>query len=250
MASTIDIKEMLSSGQTYYGGSVANRAFNVELAIDRVNGALIPPGGTFSFDGTVGAVDLAHGYKVGYGIVGTTDGSVSTVPSVGGGICQVATTLFHAAFWAGMPIVQRSWHLYWIPLYGQAPSGITGLDATVDTDVGLDLKFKNPTDHWLAVKASANGTLVRFELWGTNPGWTINVDDPVVTNVVKADTAMQYEQSDQLAAGTTVLVEHAEDGFDVSIHRQVLKDGKVIDDLVLNSHYRPSANVTLQGTGT
>ena len=57
-----------------------------------------------------------------------------------------------------MPIVQRSWHLYWIPLYGQAPSGITGLDATVDTDVGLDLKFKNTTNNWMAVfVASADG---------------------------------------------------------------------------------------------
>ncbi len=250
MASTISLPDKLSSGATYYGGSVANRAFNVELAIDRVNGALIPPGATFSFDGTVGDVDTAHGFKLGYGIEATSNGSVSTVPSVGGGICQVATTLFHAAFWAGMPIVQRSWHLYWIPLYGQAPSGITGLDATVDTDVGLDLKFKNTTDNWLAVVATADGTTVRFELWGTDPGWTVNVDDPVVTNVVKADTAMQYEQSDQLPSGTTVLVEHAEDGFDVTVHRQVLdKNGTVIDDLSMKSHYVPSANVTLQGTG-
>ncbi len=250
MASSISLPDKLSSGATYYGGSVANRAFNVELAVDRVNGALIPPGATFSFDGTVGDVDTAHGFKLGYGIEATSNGSVSTVPSVGGGICQVATTLFHAAFWAGMPIVQRSWHLYWIPLYGQAPSGITGLDATVDTDVGLDLKFKNTTNNWMAVVASADGTTVRFALWGTDPGWTVNVDDPVVSNVVKADTTMQYEQSDQLPSGTTVLVEHAEDGFDVMVHRQVLdKDGKVIDDLSMKSHYVPSANVTLQGTG-
>ena len=93
--------------------------------------------------------------------------------------------------------------LYWIPLYGQAPSGITGLDATVDTDVGLDLKFKNTTNNWMAVVASADGTTVRFALWGTDPGWTVNVDDPVVSNVVKADTTMQYEQSDQLPSGTT-----------------------------------------------
>ena len=250
MASTISLPDKLSSGQTYYGGSVANRAFNVNLAVQRVNGALIAPGATFSFDNTVGAVDTAHGFKVGYGIVATSNGSVSTVPSVGGGICQVSTTLFHAAFWAGMPIVQRSWHLYWIPLYGQAPSGITGLDATIDTDVGLDFKFKNTTDHWLAVVATADGTWVRFELRGTDPGWKVNVDTPVVTNTVKADTAMQYEKSNQLPVGTSVLVEHAQDGFDVAIHRQVTKDGKVIDDLTMKSHYVPSANVTLQGTGT
>ena len=53
-----------------------------------------------------------------------------------------------------MPIVERNWHLYWIDRYGQPPSGMTGLDATVDPDSGLDLKFKNTTDNWLAVVAS------------------------------------------------------------------------------------------------
>lgn len=250
MAGTISLPDKLSSGATYYGGSVANRAFNVELAVKRVNGALIPPGATFSFNNTVGAVDTAHGYKLGYGIVATAGGGASTVPSVGGGICQVATTLFHAAFWAGLPIVQRTWHLYWIPLYGQPPSGLTGLDATIDTDAGLDLKFKNTTDNWIGVKASADGTWVRFELWGTDPGWTVNVSKPVVTNVVKADTTMHYEKSNLLPAGTTVFVEEARDGFDVSIHRQVLdKSGKLIDDLILKSHYVPATNITLQGTG-
>ncbi len=249
MAGSIVIRQELSSGQTYYGGSVANRAYNVDLAVQRANGALVPPGGIYSFVGSVGAIDLNNGYKVGYGIIATSNGSVSTVPSVGGGICQVSTTLFHAAFWAGLPIVDRSWHLYWIPLYGQPPSGLTGLDATVDTDAGLDFKFKNTTNDWIAIQSSSDGTNVNFSIWGTDPGWDVKVDDPVVTNVVKANTDMQYEQSDQLAAGTSVLVEHAEDGFDVSVHRQVLKDDKVIDDLNLKSHYVPSANVTLQGTG-
>jgi vancomycin resistance protein YoaR len=250
MASSIVIRQKLSSGETNYAGSVANRAYNVDLAVQRANGALIAPGATYSFVDSVGAIDTNNGYKVGYGIEATSNGGVSTVPSVGGGVCQVATTLFHAAFWAGLPIVERNWHLYWIPLYGQAPSGITGLDATVDTDAGLDLKFKNTTNNWIAVVASSDESNVYFSLWGTDPGWTVNVDDPVVTNVVTADTTMQYEQSDQLPAGSSLLVEHAEDGFDVTDHRQVVKDGKVIDDLTLKSHYLPSNNVTLQGTGS
>lgn len=250
MAGTISIPEMLSAGETYYAGSVANRKFNVELAVERANGALIPPGGTYSFVETVGDVDLDSGYKVGYGIVGTSNGSVSTVPSVGGGICQVSTTMFHAAFWAGMPIVERNWHLYWIPTYGQQPSGLTGLDATVDTDYGLDFKFRNATENWLAVVAWADGSTIRFELWGTNPGWNVAVDDPVVSNVVRANTEMQFEESDQLPSGQSVFVESAQDGFDVGIHRRVTKGDEVIDDVVLNSYYRPSNNVTLVGTGS
>lgn len=249
MAGSVQIREVLASAATYYAGALDNRRHNVELGVERANGALIPPGGVYSFIETVGAIDLNSGYKVGYGIIGTSNGSVSTVPSVGGGVCQVSTTVFQAAFWAGLPIVERNWHLYWLPFYGQPPSGLTGLDATVDTDWGLDLKFKNTTDDWIAIVAIADGEWVRVEIWGTDPGWTVQVDEPVVTNVVKADETMQYRESDQLPTGTSLQVERAQDGFDVSIHRQVLRDGEVIDDLTLRSQYLPSANVTLVGTG-
>lgn len=248
-AGNIVIRERLASGQTSYAGSVPNRRYNVELAVSRVNGALIAPGATFSFTGTIGAVDTANGYKLGYGIEQTSNGKVTTVPSVGGGICQVATTAFHAVWWAGMPIVERNWHLYWIPLYGVAPSGITGLDATVDTDAGLDFKFKNVSENWLAVVATADGQNVRFEIWGTDPGWKVQVDDPQVTNTVKADTKMKYENSDTLKKGESVLVEHAADGFDVTLHRRVTKGDQVIDDVTLKSHYVPSENITMVGTG-
>lgn len=250
MAGSVVIQDSLTSAATSYAGSIANRKYNVELAVSRVNGALIPPGGTFSFTESVGAVDTENGYKVGYGIVGTSNGSVATVPSVGGGICQVSTTAFQAVFWSGMPIVERNWHFYWIPLYGQPPSGLTGLDATVDTDVGLDLKFKNTTPNWLAIVASADGSTVRVEVKGTNTGWTVDVHDPVVTNRVEADTNMITRETDQLAAGSSVLVEHAEDGFDVAIRRVVSNGDTVLDDLTLQSHYAPSANVTLVGTGS
>lgn len=250
MAGSISLPDVLATSKTYYGGAAANRAFNVELAVQRVNGAMVPPGGTFSFDGSVGAIDTEHGYKLGYGIVGTTDGSVSTVPSVGGGVCQVSTTVFQSAFWAGLPIVQRSWHMYWIPAYGQPPSGLTGLDATVDTDVGLDLKFKNTTGHWLAVSGYADGTSVNFEILGTNPGWDVQVSQPVVTNVVQPPDGMEYEKSDALPSGQSLLVQAAQQGFDVDVHRVVTQDGKVLDDLHLKSEYLPAGNITLQGTGS
>ena len=249
MVSGVVIRDSLTSAEISFAGSVANRKYNVELAFSRLNGALIPPGGSFSFTGAVGVVDIQNGYKVGYGIVGASNGRVSTVPSVGGEICQVATTTFQSVFWAGMPIVERNWHFYWIPLYGQPPSGLTGLDATVDTDVGLDFKFKNTTPNWLAIVASADGSAVRVELKGTKTGWTVNVDDPVVTNRVSASTEIVKRETDQLPAGSNVLVEHAEDGFDVTIRRVVSDGGKMLDDVTLKSHYAPSANVTLVGTG-
>ncbi|GBD21787.1 Vancomycin B-type resistance protein VanW [bacterium HR28] len=245
-AAQIVIRERISSGATYYGDSAPNRRHNVELAVQRVNGALVPPGEIFSFNQTVGPINLDSGYKVGYGIV-ATNGRVQTVPSVGGGVCQVSTTLFHAAFWGGFPIVERNWHLYWIPLYGQPPSGLIGLDATVDTDYGLDFKFRNATNDWIAIVAWADGAWVHFEIWGTKPNWRVEVEDPVVTNVVKADPTPVFRESPDLAPGEQVVVERARDGFTVTIRRRVYEGERLIDDLTLRSTYQPSQNVTLVG---
>ena len=248
MAPTIQIREMLTASQTYYGDSAAERFTNVELATSRVNGAMIPPGGTFSFNQAIGEVSYASGYKTGYGIV-ASGGIVSTVPSVGGGICQVATTVFQAMFKAGLPVVERYPHSYWIPRYGQQPYSMTGLDAAVDPDYGLDLRLVNTTNEWIALKGTWDGQNTRFELWGTNTGWDVQIDQPVVTNVVPASQEMVYEQNSALPAGKTVVVERAADGFSAAIRRVVRKDGQIIDEMTLNSTYVPARNVTLIGTG-
>jgi vancomycin resistance protein YoaR len=250
MADEIEIREMLSYGETYYSGSAANRAHNVELATERANGAMVPPGGTYSFVESIGGVISTDvGYEQGFGIV-ATDGGVSTVPSVGGGVCQVSTTIFQAAFWAGMPIGERNWHLYWMPLYGQDPSGMTGLDATVDTSAGLDFTFTNTTDDWIAIVATADGNANRFEIWGTDPGWDVETEGPNITNRVSASHETVVEETDALPTGFRSQVETAHDGFDVEIIRRVYdRDGERIDDLTLNSRYEPASNRVLVGTG-
>lgn len=246
--SQIVIRDVLAEGVTYYGFSLPERKHNVELATQRLNGALVPPGELFSFNRAVGRVNTATGYKTGYGIV-LTNGAVQTVPSVGGGICQVATTIFHAAFRAGVPIGERNWHFYWIPTYGQPPSGMTGLDATVDEDYGLDFTFRNTTGHWLAVETGYDGQHVRVTLKGINPGWEVRVAGPTISNVKPHDPTPVEREDPTLPAGRRVQVETARDGMDVAITRTVVKDGQVIDQRTFTSHYEPSQNVTLVGTG-
>src|SRR5438105_3133326 len=87
-----------------------------------------------------------------------------TVPSVAGGICQVATTLFQRVFWSGFPLIERRWHLYWIPAY--TSRGVVGLDATVDEDAGLDFRWSNPTDGYVLIQAATDETNVYFGLYG------------------------------------------------------------------------------------
>ncbi|CAN5308776.1 hypothetical protein BH23CHL1_BH23CHL1_21880 [soil metagenome] len=252
MAGDITITDMLANASTYYGDSGTNRRINVEVGAAALDGVLIPPGGTFSFNDAVGgSTGLDDGYQMGYGIITGSDGVPKTVPSVAGGICQVATTAFQAAFWSGMEITNRNWHLYWIPNYGNGTGGLQGLDATVDADYDLDSNWVNPTDNWVAVRSYTDGSRHHVEIWGTNQNWTVEVDEPVITNVVAADkNTVHREESPDIEPGQEVHVETARDGFNASIHR-VVKDasGQVINDRTFDSYYQPSRNVVLVAPG-
>jgi vancomycin resistance protein YoaR len=241
--------DLLTQGTTYFGDSSADRYHNVALGLARINGALVAPGAAFSFNQASGPVTLAAGFRKGYGIA-VSNGTVTTLPSVGGGICQVATTLFHAVFRAGLPIGERSWHLYWMPRYGRPPSGMTGLDATVDDQYGLDFTFVNATGSWLHVEAVAAGGEAIVRLRGVKPGWQVAIDGPSISNVVRADRTMVERPDPSLPAGRRLLVEHAEDGKTVAIRRRVRDGaGTLLEDRTFVAHYAPARNVTLVGTG-
>jgi vancomycin resistance protein YoaR len=251
-AAGIVIRDRLAFGDTAYGG-IAARQHNVELSMQRLNGALIPPGGIFSFNQAVGAQTIENGYQAAYGITmvggtGPGTGQPKTVSSIGGGICQVSTTLFQAVYHAGLPVEERNWHLYWINSYGQPPSGLKGLDATVDDQSLLDFKFRNTTGHWLAVEAITSGGRAKVTLIGQNPGWQVQIDPPVISNERKADTKMVTEKTHDLPPGQTRQVESAVDGFDAANHT-VVRDGagNVLRDVTFRSSYLPSRNVTQIG---
>ena len=186
----------------------------------------------------------------GFGII-ANGGGYTTAPVVGGGVCQVSTTIFQAAFWAGLPITERYQHPYYLRSYGEAPQGLPGLDAMVNVEEGwaLDLKFTNPTDDWLAVILVADGQSVTAKIVGTDPGWEVRVAEPKIIKVVPADPKMHYTDSPELPRGQDLLVETAEDGFDVTIERTVVKDGKTIDTYTVSSSFAPARNLTLRGTG-
>ena len=240
------LKDKLGGAQTSYAGSAAERAWNVELATKRLDGTRVAPGEVFSFNSAVGATTLKAGYKIGYGITINGD-KPETIPSVAGGICQVATTVFQAAFWAGLPFIERHYHLYWIPRYGQAPSGRVGFDAAVD-DPGVDLKFRNTTGDWIVLNSWYDGANVGFSIKGIEPGWDVEISKPKTFDFVKAEQAMVRQDESSMPFGKEVYVEHAEDGFRVTGNRVVKLKGKVLDDYTFTNYYRPSRNVTLVGT--
>jgi vancomycin resistance protein YoaR len=254
MAKKIKLDDVLAASSTFYGESSDARRHNVERAAELETGWLVPPGGQFSYDQYVGMVTEAEGFVTGFGIVASAegDGRVTTAPVVGGGICQVSTTIFQAAFWAGLQIDERYEHPYWMETYGEPPRGMKGLDAMVniEEDASLDMRFTNTTDDWIAVVVVADGQNVQAEIRGVSTGWTVEIDDPVITKVVPADETIYYTESPELPAGEEMQVEHAQEGFTATVHRVVRdQDGTIIDETSVTSTYAASRNTMLRGTG-
>jgi vancomycin resistance protein YoaR len=121
------------------------------------------------------------------------------------------------------------------------------LDATVDDQSGLDFQWWNNTGGWIGIGAYADGETVGVTLYGKDPGWTVNVDDPIISNVTQPNPTPINEKTHDLPVGSSLMIEHATAGFTSSIHRTVIgQDGKVVTfngtpmDTTFKSNYLPS----------
>ena len=243
---SLGITELIDRGSTSFAGSIPEKKHNIQLAAQRLNGYVVPPGATFSFNDVVGPTTIDAGFQWGFGITSGNDGP-RTVPSVAGGICQVATTLFQPVFWAGYQLEQRFWHLYWIPAY--TSRGVVGLDVTVDSDAGLDFKWTNTTGNYILIQSDTDDSNIYFGLYGKKPPWKVRVDDAVITNRTPPDTKPLAQEEPTLPWGRSLVVETARAGFDAEVVRHVIPvDGSKPRDLDLKSTYQPARTVTLVGS--
>ncbi len=158
-AEAMGIKDRLATYTTEpYRGS-ANRQVNVRITTKYASDVMMAPGDVYNFDKQIGPRTAARGYKLAPGIVG--GGEMEDV--LGGGICQVSTTLFNAVFEAGLEVVERHNHSLYISHYPD------GRDATV-TAGGKNLRFKNNTDHYIWIRGTSDGITTTFNIYGTSDG--------------------------------------------------------------------------------
>jgi vancomycin resistance protein YoaR len=231
-AEQLGVVELISSATTYYAGSSQARRANIRTAASRFNGVVIPPGTEFSFNQYLGDVSPETGFEEALIIY-----NGRTITGVGGGVCQVSTTAFQAAFYAGFPILERWPHGYWVRYYDSGEG--KGMDATVYSPY-VDLRFINDTEHYLLIETDANltNTTITFRFYGTSDGRTVQKDGPYVTNVVPHGPSL-YEENASLAPGTVKQVDYAVDGFDVTLYRTVYRDGRILYQDTFFSQYMP-----------
>lgn len=233
-AQSMGVKERISTYTTTYGSGDKPRVNNIHLLGDSLDGTLIEPGGTFSFNGAIGERTAARGYKEANAIV-----NGKLVPQLGGGICQVGTTLFNAVFESGLPVAERRNHSFYISHYPK------GRDATVSWG-GPDLKFKNDTDSWVLISVAYTSSSITISLYGTDPGYEVTSQTGDWTNIV--EPPIEELKDATMPAGTKVIEDRGVSGRSITVKRIVQKDGKVVRTDTFVSKYKPKAEVVRVGT--
>ena len=217
------------SGQSSYQGSPSFREKNILVGAQKFDGKLLASGDELDFNATVGDIDKASGFVSGYIISGDT-----LAREDGGGLCQVSTTLFRAAYEAGLPIEAREQHSYRVHYYDPV-----GYEATVYAPY-KNLKFKNDTGAGLLIQTTwdrAQQTL-RFDLFGAKPEREVKVSAPVVGDF-KPPADPTYMPDKRVALGGRRLIDSPEQGMTAVITRQVhYADGRDVQD-VTRSIYKP-----------
>ncbi len=230
----LGIKEQIGQGASTFKGSSPERATNIKVAAALLNGTVVPPGGMFSFLLAMGGIDEEHGFVPGYVIA-----AERTQLGVGGGVCQVSTTTFRAAFWSGMQIAERNQHSYRVGWYEENGEPV-GFDAAV-FDPGVDLKFVNNTSGYVLLEALTTADSLTVTMYGTRAPGDVKLEGPVISNRTPPPPDV-YEVDSRLPSGTKKQVETARAGLDTLITRRIAVPGAPDKVDEFRSQYRAWPN--------
>ncbi len=249
-ADSLGIHELVSSYTSYFYGSSSSRVQNITTAASKFHGLLVAPGETFSMASAIGDITLDNGYAEALIIIGG-----QTIAGVGGGVCQVSTTLFRTAFFGGLPIVERHAHAYRVYYYEKEAGNhintdLAGLDATVYVPI-VDFKFTNDTSSWLLMETYVNpsNSSLTWKFYSTSDGRSVDWNTTGITNVVPAPEPV-YRENPELANGQIKQVDWSADGSDVTVNRTVTRNGQIYLQDTIYTHYEPWADVYEYGPGT
>jgi len=233
----LGITQLIHSETSYFYGSSAARIQNIEAAAKQFHGILVAPGETFSMGEHLGDVSLDNGFAEALIIYGGR-----TIKGIGGGVCQVSTTLFRTVFNAGFPIVERTPHAYRVSYYEETSSGgvdprLAGLDATVYFPL-VDFKFKNDSPYWILMETYMGSGSLTWKFYSTSDGRSVTWDTTGPTNVVPAPPP-SFEENPELKKNEMKQVDWSANGADVTVTRTVSQNGNVLFQDTISTHYEP-----------
>ncbi|NCC33129.1 MAG: vanomycin resistance protein VanB [Chloroflexia bacterium] len=239
----LGIRELLSVGRSDFSGSAAYRITNIQAGMRLLDGVLVAPDEEFSFNNTIGRIDASNGFVEGYAIVRNR-----TQLEWGGGICQDSTTMFRAAFWAGLPITERwghSFYISWYDKYGFGEYGNgPGMDAAIFTGA-LDFKFINDTGNWILIQTNVDTSrsLAEVRIYGTDDGRKVRLAGPEITDRLPAPTEPVYVAVPEQPPGRMRQSDTARGGMTINFTRIIERDGETIERRTFETKFRPWPNI-------
>lgn len=229
-------KESLSKYTTIYDAGNTSRSTNIAIAARTINGKIILPGETFSYNKVLGNTTKEKGYQLGGAYV---NGKV--VPAYGGGICQVATTLYNAVLYANLEIIERYNHSYSV---SYVPAS---RDATVSYG-GKDFKFKNSRTYPIKLVASAKNGVISISFKGIKEEKEYDIE---ITSTTLSTTPFKttYQDNPDLAEGKEKVVQVGHNGMKSKAFKVVKYNGKIISKTLLSADtYQPMNKIVDRGT--
>ena len=234
---TIDqynIKDLVGFSRTSFHGSSADRVNNITIGTSKLNGLLIAPGEEFSAVNSIGYVTEEAGYLKEYVIKDN-----KSVKELGGGLCQIGTTLFRLALNSGLPVTERVAHRYVVKYYGP------GLDATI-YGPHPDLRFVNDTGHYLLLQGRVEGTDLVLELYGQKDDRQVSISEPILSNQIPAPD-IKYIPTTDLAPGVENCSETPRAGVTADVTYRVAYPNGEVREQDFNSVYTPWQRICLVG---
>lgn len=242
--SSLGITTLLSSGTSDFSGSAPGRRQNVTTAANLINGLLIPPRKIWSYNKGIGEINANKNFVA----AGATENGILGT-AVGGGVCQVSTTVFRAALFAGMPI-QEWWPHAFREIYYEQGGWSPGYDASIQQPDenwlgGSDFKFVNATDSWMLIRSTiSSSSVLTVSLYGASTGLTVKFDAPVVSGETPVTDPPTDEMDPSLPARTVETLQPDRSGMTVHITRHVYDStGKEILTFPMDSVYQPQAAI-------
>jgi vancomycin resistance protein YoaR len=246
----LGITALVSSETTYFYGSSTQRIQNIQTAAGRFHGLLVAPGEIFSMGQALGDVSLDNGYAEALIIYGGR-----TIKGVGGGVCQVSTTLFRTVFFGGYPVNERYSHAYRVSYYEMTASestdsNLAGLDATVYFPL-VDFKFTNDTPFWLLMETYVNidYRTLTWKFYSTSDGRSVDWVTSGPEGAVPAPKPL-FQKNPDLEENQIKQVDWSAEGADVVIVRTVYRGGQIYFQDEFKTHYEPWQAVCEFGPGT
>lgn len=228
--------DLLAEYQTNFNEQQLNRSQNIKIATTKINGTVVLPGEIFSYNDIVGYRTEAEGFKLAPMYIGG-----KLVDGIGGGVCQVSSTLYNAVLYANLEVVERKGHQF-LPTYINV-----GRDATV-ADGYIDFKFKNTRKYPIKIICSAQSGIVKIKIYGKKQNTECDIRIQTVIKETKPYETI-YEYNNNIKGGERIIAQKGKNGYECKVYKVVSLNGEIISkSLISTDTYNVMNEIIIIGT--